>query len=127
MRPGLSPFREKPPENNYKDRTMPRFRGELEEGEERTHRRRGTHDVRNPQGLTGTWVQAEGGKGGNALAQVKEADTGMHCRVQGQAAEAGGWQVSDTPRWAVLCTGRGGGEQVKREGFNDERLSMGRR
>ena len=42
---------------------MPRFGGELGEDESGTQIRGGTRDGRTPQGKTGTWVQAEGGKG----------------------------------------------------------------
>ena len=64
--------------------------------------------------------------GGAAPTQGTAADAGMRRGVQGQAAEAGGC-VRATPRWAALRTGRGGGERVKREVFDDERLRMERR
>ena len=106
---------------------MPGFGGELGEGKAGKHRHGGTCDGLNPQGLTGTWVQADGNKRGSALAWEKVADAGTRNGAQGQAAEADGWRVRVTPRWAALCTGRGGGERVKREGFSDERISMERR
>ena len=40
--------------------------------------------------MTGTWVQAEGDKGGSVPEQEMAADTGMQGRVQERAAEAGG-------------------------------------
>ena len=42
-----------------------------------THRRGGTRDRRTTQGMIGTWVQAEGGKGGSAPSQETAADVGM--------------------------------------------------
>ena len=45
------------------------------------------------------------------------ADEGMRRGAQGRATEAGRWQVRAVPRWAVLYTGRGGGERAKREGL----------
>ena len=54
------------------------------------------------------------------------ADTGMQSGVQEKAVEAGGWQVRSTHRWAALRTGRGGWERVKRVGFDEELLRMGR-
>ena len=65
-----------------------------------------------PQGPTGTWVQAEGGKGGCKPAQEMAADTGTQSEAQGRAAEADGWQVRATSRWVAFCTCRGGGEWV---------------
>ena len=59
-------------------------------------------------------MQAEGDKGGVALSQETAADAGTWRGDQGQAAEAGGWQVWATYRWEALCTGRGGGELVKK-------------
>ena len=51
---------------------MPRFGGELGEVEVGTQRRGGNRDRRTPQFPTGTWVQAEGGKGGIALAWERQ-------------------------------------------------------
>ena len=44
---------------------MPGFGGELGEGKAGTKMRGGTRNGWNPQELTGTWVQAEGDKGGS--------------------------------------------------------------
>ena len=55
------------------------------------------------------------------------ADAGMRRREKGQAEEADGWQVRATPRWAELRTRRGGGERVKQEDFDKDRLRMGMR
>ena len=41
------------------------------------------------------------------------ADAGTRRGTQGRAEEAGGWRVWATSRWAELCAGIGGGEQVK--------------
>ena len=106
---------------------MPRFEGELREDEEATQRHGGTRDGRTPPRPTGTWVQAEGGKGGERTGTGTAEDAGTRRGAQGRAAEAGGWQVRETPRWAALCTGRGGGERVKRDDFDEERLRMRRR
>ena len=64
-----------------------------------------------PQGLTGTWEQAKGSKGGGS----KSWDT-----YQRQAYSAGlrdkrrrlerVWVMS---KWTALCAGRGGGEWVQ--------------
>ena len=66
-------------------------------------------------------------KGGGGTDTGTTVDAGTQHGVQGRAAEAGGWRVVLTPRWAALHTGRGGGERVKQEGFDEERLLMGRR
>ena len=44
-------------------------------------------------------------------------DAGTRRGAQVQAAEAGGRRVQATSRWAVLCTGRGGGERVNFRGL----------
>ena len=75
--------------------------------------------------MTGTWLQAEGGKKGSVPSRETAADVGMRKKAQGRAAEASGWRVRATPRWEVLHTGRGGGERVKKEDFDYERLQMG--
>ena len=69
---------------------MPRFRGELGEGEAGTRRCRGTCDRDYPQGLTRTWVQAEGGKGGSEPAREKAADAGMRHRDERRRLAGGG-------------------------------------
>ena len=51
---------------------------------------------RTPQGTTGTWVQAEGGKGGGEPARETAVDEGMRSGAQGQASEADGWRVRST-------------------------------
>ena len=50
--------------SEIKDQKMPRFGRELGEGKTGTHRLRQTRNGKIPQGLTGTWVQAKGRKGG---------------------------------------------------------------
>ena len=92
---------------------MPGFGGEIGEGEAGTQRRRGDRGGQTPQGLTGTWVQADEGKGGGVPSRETAVDTGTLCGAQGQAEEAGKWWVHATYRWATLCTGRVGGEWVK--------------
>ena len=52
-------------------------------------------------------------------------ERGAGRRAQGRAAEAGGWWVRATPRWAALRTRRGGAERVKLECFDDNWLLMG--
>ena len=106
---------------------MPLFGGDLGEGEAGTQRRRGTCYRQTPQGLTGTWVQAEGDKGGGGTGVGTAVDAGMRRGVQGKMAEAGVWQMGAATRWAALCTGRGGGERVKQEVFDEEWLRLGRR
>ena len=48
---------------------------------------------------------------------------GKHA-AQGRTAEAFGWRVITTPRWVALCTGE---ERAKQEGFDNERLRIGKR
>ena len=70
------------------------------------------------------------GKGGSAPSQETAADAGTQSGAQGQAAEAVRWQVQATSRWEALCTGRIGGEQVKRErasGMNGYGCERGRK
>ena len=78
-RPGLSSFCKNTPDNNTMNRTMPRLEGELGEGGAVTQRRIENHNMRTSQGLTGNWVQSEGGKGESALARETAANAGMRC------------------------------------------------
>ena len=91
---------------------MPGFGGDLGGVEAGTQRRGGTCYRQTPQGLTGTWVQSKGGKGGVEPARGKVADAGMRRGAQGRAAEADGWRVRATSKWAALHAGRGGGYNV---------------
>ena len=70
-------------------------------------RHRRTCDGQNPQGTTGTWVQAESGKRGRAPERKTTADAGKRRGLQGRAVEAGGWRVRVAPRLAALHTRRG--------------------
>ena len=60
------------------------------EGEAGAQRRGGTRDGRIPQWTTGTWVQAEGGNGGE-----NGRGNGSSCRhaAQGEETRGGSWQV----------------------------------
>ena len=82
---------------------MPGFRGELREVEAGTQRRGETHNGQTPQGITGTWVQAKGSKGGSALSRKTVADTGTRRGEQGRAAEAGKLQVAGSGGVQVGC------------------------
>ena len=124
---GLSTFRENLPDTDTKNRTMPRFGGEIGEGEAGTQKSGRNCYRKSPQMMTGNWVQAESSKGGRALARETAEYAGMRSGVQVRTEDAGEWRVRAKPRWVALCTGRGGGDQVKLEGFNDERLRMRRR
>ena len=74
-----------------KHHKIPRDRRELREGETGAQRRGGTHDGRPPQGLTGTWEQADGDKGGaGAQSQETTADAGTRRGAQRRVAEANG-------------------------------------
>ena len=88
---------------------MPRFGREIGEGNSGTQRRGGIRDGSTPQGLTGTWVQAKGGKGRSALTHETASNTGTRGGAQGQAVEDGGSRVRAMSRWAALCTMKGGG------------------
>ena len=70
-------------------------------------------------------MQVKGDKGGGCADTGAAGDVGTWRREQGRAAEAGGWWVRATPRWAALHTSRGGEERVKLEGFGDDWLLMG--
>ena len=118
-RPGLLTLSENLPEKETKDQTMPRFGGDLREGEEGTQRCRGNCAKQNP---AGQGRQRRGRTGAGTA-----ADTGTRSGAQGQAAESGGWRLMTTPRWAAFCTRRRGEEQFKQEGFDEERLWMWRR
>ena len=61
-------------------------------------------------------VGCSGGKGGGAQSRYTTADAGMRHGAQRQSEEAGGWKVRATSRWTVICSGRGGGYQVKERG-----------
>ena len=73
---------------------MPVFEGDLGEEEAGLQRQGGTHAGRTPQGPTGTWVQAKGGKGGSALAwerrKMQERVTGRRDERQRLAGDGGG-------------------------------------
>ena len=68
---------------------MPGFGGDLGEDEVGTQRRGGTRTGRTPQGWTGTWVQAEGGKGGSAPAWKRRHTQAHGAGKRGRASEAG--------------------------------------
>ena len=69
---------------------MPGFGGDLGEGAAGIQRRGGTHARQTPQGTTGTWLQAKGGKGGGRTGAGTAADASTLRVAQGRAAEAGG-------------------------------------
>ena len=69
----------------------------------------------NPQGMTGTWVQAEGGKRGIKPSRETAVDAGTRRGEKVRVAEDGGWRVREMSRWAALFTRRGGGERMKNE------------
>ena len=58
-----------------KDRIMPGFGGDLGEGDAGTQRRGWNRAGRNLQGMTGTWVQARGSKGGGGELVWKRRQT----------------------------------------------------
>ena len=61
-----------------------------------------------PLNPTGTQVQVERSIGGGGFADTGiSGDIGTRRREQGQAAEAGGWWVRATQRWAELHIRRG--------------------
>ena len=64
------------------------------------------------QGMTGTWVQTKGGKGGSESDPETAVDAGMRREEQRRAAKSGGCRVREMSRWEALLTGRGGGEMV---------------
>ena len=66
-----------------------------------------------PQGLTGTWVQTEGGNGGSKPAW--EFQQTQACSA-GRRDERRVWETSMS-RWSALHTRRGGEERVKSRGF----------
>ena len=96
--PGLLPLRKKPPDKKLRT-------GRCQDSEEKSGRtRKGNwgEEVpkmgKTPQGMTETWVQAKGGKGGSEPAQEIAADAGTRRGAQVQAAEDGKWQVQETSR-----------------------------
>ena len=97
-RPGLSPLREKAPANDTKDRKILGSGRDLREGKAGAQRHGGTCNRRTPQGMTGTWVKAEGGKGGSAPSRETAVDAYMWRRMKRQVAEAGGLRVQETFR-----------------------------
>ena len=67
--------------------------------------------MKNPQGTAKTWVQAEGGNGGDKNAGTA-VELGTQSGVQRREAEDEGYQVWETYRWTVHCAKRGVGEWV---------------
>ena len=94
---------------------MPGFGGYLGEGKAGTQRRGGTRNGQTPPRLTGTWVQAEGVKGGSTSSQETVADAGTWRGVHGRAAEAGGCWVQVTVKWKAICIRRVSGERLKND------------
>ena len=83
----------------------------------RGHRfHRGTRDGRNPQGMTSTCDQVEGGKGGGTKSWDTSTDAGTGRGAQRKGVEAGGWWVHTTSRWTPFHASRGGREQVQERG-----------
>ena len=76
--------------------------GEVGEVEVWAQRSGGTRDGRTPQGLTGNWDQAEGGKGGGSQSRKKQK---TQARGAGNRDEwqrlvgAGGVQVGSASPW----------------------------
>ena len=62
---------------------MPGFGGDLREGDSGTQRRKGTRAGRTPQGLTGTWFQFKGRKGGGRTGAGTAEYAGTWCIEQG--------------------------------------------
>ena len=81
--------------------------------------------VKPPQGMTGTWVQAEGGKWGSKPAREMAADAGTRRGSQGQAVEAGGWVCFPGGRRFAPVEEVGSGCEQK--GSGNERMWMGKR
>ena len=69
-----------------------------------------------PQGLTGTWEQAKGNKGGDANRQDTVSDADTRRGEPGRAAEASRRWVRAASRWIAIHDGRGGGDQVQEKG-----------
>ena len=75
-------------------------------------------------------MQAEGYKGGSAPSRETTADADTRHGYQGRAAEAGRWQVvgeGDVQVGGASHQERRWGAGEKLEGFEYERLRMGRR
>ena len=77
-------------------------------------RYRGYHCVQTPQGATGTWVQAEGVKGGdNVLRKRRQTQAyAVGCRDEWWRLTGGGCRVCKNSSWTVLHARRGSGEWV---------------
>ena len=69
-----------------------------------------------PKGPTGTWAQAEGGKGGGEWTRDVAEESGTQCGDQRQSAEAGGWGVGKKSRWTMIHDRKECEEQVKERG-----------
>ena len=62
----------------------------------------------------------QGRKIGGRTVTGHGTETGMGCGSQRQEAEAGGWRVWVTSRWATTFSGRGGGGAGARDrGYKD--------
>ena len=94
---------------------MPRFVGELGEGESGTRRRGGTCNGRTPPQADRDLGAGRGRKRRERTRTGAATDAGTRRGAQGRAAEADRWWVWATPRWLSICTGVGGGELVKLE------------
>ena len=76
--------------------------------------------------MTGTWDQAEGGKGGDAQSRYTDTDTGTWRRAQRRVAEADGWKLRRMSRWMDFCSGRGVQERVQERGDTTTNATDGR-
>ena len=72
---------------------MAGFGGDLREVEAGTQRHRRTCVGKTYQGLTGTWVQSKGCKGGECTGTGRATDAGTRREAQTQAVEAVGWRL----------------------------------
>ena len=70
----------------------------------------------NPPGADRDLSAGQGRKMGERTGTVNGGRRRHAARGKGTS---GGWWVRSTPRWAALSTGRGGGEQVTLEGFDN--------
>ena len=109
----LPAFLRKSTDKETKDRTMLIFGEDCGEGEAGKRRHGGTHSSQNPHPRADRYL-------GEVQGQKRGECSGTGTATQAHSAgrrnewdEAGGWQVRATPRWAALCTRRGGGERVK--------------
>ena len=110
--------------NILMDQKVPWFGAEHREGKKKAQWYGGTYNRQTPQGLTGTWSQAKGGKGGSnghcKRWNMQKCGAGCRYKWWGQVVGGCGWRLGG--RW--FAPGEEVGIVCKRKGIWRRTLVM---